>query len=147
MTAGNGRPPSLRGPGAVRRRRPAAPARGDRRRPARRRVPRGAASAAPGPRAARMSVPAGVPVIDVGPLRSGDARSDAVARVARAMDAACRDTGFFCVTGHGVDPALLASLDGAARRFFALPAGGQGGAGHGPRAGGPGGAGSPSAGS
>jgi len=38
------------------------------------------------------------------------------------MDAACRDTGFFCVTGHGVDPALLASLDGAARRFFALPA-------------------------
>ena len=69
-----------------------------------------------------MNVPAGVPVIDVGPLRSGDPRSDAVARVARAMDAACRDTGFFCVTGHGVDPALLTSLDGAARRFFALPA-------------------------
>ena len=32
------------------------------------------------------------------------------------------NTGFFCVTGHGVDPALLTSLDGAARRFFALPA-------------------------
>ena len=69
-----------------------------------------------------MSAPAGVPVIDVGPLRSDDPRSEAVARVARAVDAACRDTGFFCVTGHGVDPALLGSLDGAARRFFALPA-------------------------
>ena len=69
-----------------------------------------------------MSAPAGVPVIDVGPLRSVEARPDALARVARAIDAACRDTGFFCVTGHGVDPALLASLEGAARRFFALPA-------------------------
>jgi len=69
-----------------------------------------------------MSAPAGVPVIDVNPLRAGGPRSDATARVARAIDAACRDTGFFCITGHGVDPAVLASLDRAARRFFALPA-------------------------
>ena len=79
-----------------------------------------------------MSTPAEVPVIDVGPLRSDDPRSEAVARVARAVDAACRDTGFFCVTGHGVDPALLGSLDGAARRFFALPASDEARAGHGP---------------
>ena len=94
-----------------------------------------------------MSGPAGVPVIDVGPLRTGDSRADAVARVAQAMDAACRDTGFFCVTGHGVDAAALASLDAArragsspcpprTRRSWPWPA-----------AGGPGGAGSPSAGS
>jgi isopenicillin N synthase-like dioxygenase len=69
-----------------------------------------------------MTTLAGVPIIDVGALRSDDPRSEAVARVAQAVDAACRDTGFFCVTGHGVDPALLGSLDGAARRFFALPA-------------------------
>ncbi len=35
---------------------------------------------------------------------------------------AARDVGFFVVTGHGVDPALEASLDDAVRRFFALPA-------------------------
>ena len=132
VAAGNGRPPSLRGPGASQ---PAPPCRPRSRPPSPARPsPRSAMpAAAPRPRAARMSAPAGVPVIDVGPLRSADARSDAVARVARAMDAACRDTGFFCVTGHGVDPALLASLDGAARRFFALPAADKARAGHGPR--------------
>jgi isopenicillin N synthase-like dioxygenase len=70
-----------------------------------------------------MSDPAGVPVIDVGPLRSGHPGRDSAAPVARALDAACRDTGFFCVTGHGVDLRLLDALDGAARRFFARPAG------------------------
>jgi isopenicillin N synthase-like dioxygenase len=33
----------------------------------------------------------------------------------------CRDTGFFYVTGHGVPETLLAELDAASRRFFALP--------------------------
>jgi isopenicillin N synthase-like dioxygenase len=61
-----------------------------------------------------------VPVIDVEPLRCGDA-SVGVDAVAQAMDAACRDTGFFCVSGHGVDPDLAAALDTEARRFFALP--------------------------
>jgi isopenicillin N synthase-like dioxygenase len=58
-----------------------------------------------------------LPVIDVGPLRTG-VGADAVAR---AIDAACRETGFFCVTGHGVEPELQATLDAEARRFFALP--------------------------
>jgi isopenicillin N synthase-like dioxygenase len=40
---------------------------------------------------------------------------------ARALDRACRDTGFFLVAGHGVDLALLDDLDRAARRTFALP--------------------------
>ena len=41
-----------------------------------------------------------IPTIDLTPLRSG---SDADKReVARQIDAACRDTGFFMVTGHGV---------------------------------------------
>jgi isopenicillin N synthase-like dioxygenase len=35
---------------------------------------------------------------------------------------AAHDVGFFVVTGHGVDPALEASLDDTVRRFFALPA-------------------------
>lgn len=63
-----------------------------------------------------------LPVIDVAPLRSGAGDTDpAVAAVAAAVDRACRDTGFFLVRGHGVDPALLVDLDRAARGFFARP--------------------------
>ena len=59
---------------------------------------------------------ADLPVIDIGPLVAGRDERD----VARRLDAACRETGFFAVVGHGVDPALRDRLDGAARRFFAL---------------------------
>lgn len=63
-----------------------------------------------------------LPLVDVEPLRDPSATTTAVAEVARAIDAACRRTGFFLVRGHGVDPALLARLDRGARAFFALPA-------------------------
>jgi isopenicillin N synthase-like dioxygenase len=58
-----------------------------------------------------------LPVIDVGPLVRGDQRCDAVAA---EIDAACREVGFFYVTGHGVDAVLQQELDVTARRFFAL---------------------------
>ncbi len=66
---------------------------------------------------------AALPVLDVAPLRAGRGPTPGPgeAEVARALDAACRATGFFLITGHGVDPGLLARLDAAARRFFALP--------------------------
>jgi isopenicillin N synthase-like dioxygenase len=38
-----------------------------------------------------------------------------------AIDAACRDTGFFYVVGHGVDDALGTRLESLSRQFFALP--------------------------
>jgi isopenicillin N synthase-like dioxygenase len=41
--------------------------------------------------------------------------------VAPRIAAACRDNGFFYLTGHGVPEELLARLDAAAREFFALP--------------------------
>ena len=60
----------------------------------------------------------GIPVIDcAGALAGGDATG-----AAAAIDAACREHGFFVVTGHGIDPALLTGLDRAARDFFARPA-------------------------
>jgi isopenicillin N synthase-like dioxygenase len=61
-----------------------------------------------------------LPVIDIAALRD---RRDGAARgaAARAIDAACRDTGFFYVRGHGIAPELFARLDTASRRFFALP--------------------------
>ena len=59
-----------------------------------------------------------LPVIDVGPLLTGrDGRAEAVAR---AIDAACRETGFFYIVGHGVDEGLQSDLDRYAREFFAL---------------------------
>ena len=60
-----------------------------------------------------------LPIIDVAPLfgRDGVARRG----VADAIGRACRGNGFFYATGHGIDSALLARLDRAAREFFALP--------------------------
>jgi len=61
-------------------------------------------------------------VIDVAALVrevGNDRATPAALAVADAIDRACRTHGFFLVTGHGVDPTLLADLDAAARRFFA----------------------------
>ena len=61
---------------------------------------------------------AGLPVIDVAALRStGAARGD----VARQLDAACRDVGFFYVVGHAVDDGLQRRLEALSREFFGLP--------------------------
>ncbi len=66
-----------------------------------------------------------LPVINVAPLvgaAPGDApASEAALAVAGQIQAACRQQGFFYVTGHGVPAALLADLAAAAAEFFALP--------------------------
>lgn len=60
-----------------------------------------------------------VPVIDVAPLRANNwADKD---EVARQIDRACTETGFFCITGHGIDQQLIARTRAAATQFFALP--------------------------
>jgi isopenicillin N synthase-like dioxygenase len=60
-----------------------------------------------------------IPTIDFSPLRGGglSERRD----VAHAIDAACMDTGFFIVTGHGVPQDLIATARQRAIDFFALP--------------------------
>lgn len=60
-----------------------------------------------------------VPRVDITALvrKSGDP-----APVAAAIDAACRDTGFFSVVGHGVDSAQRTHLAALAAEFFALDA-------------------------
>ncbi len=60
---------------------------------------------------------ASIPLIDVSALVAG---TPARAAVAREIGAACRESGFFSIVGHGVDPALERRLDAASRRFFAL---------------------------
>jgi len=59
-----------------------------------------------------------LPLIDVAPLVAGTAGRDAVAA---QIGAACRAHGFFYVTGHGVDAALVQRLEDLSHRFFELP--------------------------
>jgi len=54
-----------------------------------------------------------LPVIDVSDLHR--------AATQRAIDAACRDWGFFQIVGHGVSEYTLAALRREMRAFFALP--------------------------
>ena len=55
-----------------------------------------------------------VPVIDIAELDSPASLE--------AIDRACRDWGFFQVTGHGIEPALLRNVFDVSREFFAQPA-------------------------
>ncbi|WP_020468040.1 isopenicillin N synthase family dioxygenase [Zavarzinella formosa] len=59
-----------------------------------------------------------LPVIDVSPLLS---EGTGMAAVAAKLDAACRQSGFFYVTGHGVDTELQRRLHDLSREFFSLP--------------------------
>src|SRR6266576_970991 len=61
-----------------------------------------------------------LPVIDMAPLFSS-ANPEARSAVAQTIGEACRDSGFFYVTGHRIAPELLARLDAASRKFFILP--------------------------
>ena len=56
-----------------------------------------------------------IPALD---WRDFDADPDGFAR---DLGAACRGTGFFLLTGHGIEPALIAAVFAQADRFFARP--------------------------
>jgi isopenicillin N synthase-like dioxygenase len=58
-----------------------------------------------------------LPVIDISALVNGVGDRSAVAH---EIDSACREHGFFTITGHGVERGLLDRLDAQARTFFAL---------------------------
>ena len=60
-----------------------------------------------------------VPVVDLTRARVG---GDTERRdVAVAIDRACRDIGFFAITGHGVSDALVAALRRVGHEFFERP--------------------------
>ena len=58
-----------------------------------------------------------VPVLDLTPLLQGAPIDD----LARNLDRACRETGFFYVSHHGISENILNAVFGATRRYFALP--------------------------
>jgi isopenicillin N synthase-like dioxygenase len=59
-----------------------------------------------------------LPIIDVAPLAASSAEKQ---DVAAQIDAACRQSGFFYVVGHGVAAGLQRDLQSLAREFFARP--------------------------
>jgi isopenicillin N synthase-like dioxygenase len=66
------------------------------------------------PRAADRSE---VPVLDLTPLLDGGP----IDELARELDRACRETGFFYVCNHGISETAINAVFGATRRYFALP--------------------------
>lgn len=63
--------------------------------------------------------PSNIPVIDIAPFFQGD--ETARKSVADAIDTACREIGFFAMTGHGTDEDVMARTRAAAEAFFAQP--------------------------
>lgn len=59
-----------------------------------------------------------LPVIDIDVFRWG---GDDLDERVRALDTACRDVGFFAITGHGIDVRLTDYLFEQCRRFFDQP--------------------------
>jgi isopenicillin N synthase-like dioxygenase len=63
--------------------------------------------------------PAGPPVIDIGAFEhEGGHRA---AHIAEAVGSALTDSGFMCIQGHGIDPALISRAFAAAQGFFDRP--------------------------
>jgi isopenicillin N synthase-like dioxygenase len=60
-----------------------------------------------------------IPLFDIGAWRAagGEERAALAARLDRAM----QDSGFFLVSGHGIDDALKERIRESSRAFFALP--------------------------
>ena len=58
-------------------------------------------------------------MIDISPLQADPSGNEAADCIA-AMHAACIETGFFVVLGHGLDDEII-SLFAGVRRFFELP--------------------------
>jgi isopenicillin N synthase-like dioxygenase len=61
-----------------------------------------------------------VPVVDLAPFLDGTPGGPAA--VARAVNVACTEIGFFTIAGHGVPDHLIARMLDTSRAFFDLPA-------------------------
>ncbi|GME56379.1 putative 2-oxoglutarate-dependent dioxygenase [Neofusicoccum parvum] len=59
-----------------------------------------------------------LPIIDLSPYLTPTSPPTARAATAASLAAACRDTGFFYLTNHGIPAATLDGVLGLARRFF-----------------------------
>src|SRR5262245_58436090 len=62
--------------------------------------------------------PSSIPIIDILALVDGSSEKQ---QVAAQIGEACRESGFFYITGHGVEEALSSRLEALSREFFAEP--------------------------
>lgn len=60
-----------------------------------------------------------IPLIDLTATRLGGSREES--EVARQIDRACREIGFFTLCGHGIDRSVFEGAHGALAAFFARP--------------------------
>jgi isopenicillin N synthase-like dioxygenase len=60
-----------------------------------------------------------IPVLDLGPYRAGEA--GALERLAAELRHACENIGFYFLTNHGVDQALIDTVFAEVARFHAMP--------------------------
>ncbi|MFM7690547.1 MAG: 2-oxoglutarate and iron-dependent oxygenase domain-containing protein, partial [Alphaproteobacteria bacterium] len=60
-----------------------------------------------------------VPLLDIAAFEGGD--STIKRRLAQEVGRAINDIGFLVITGHGVDPGLIARVQAASNAFFDLP--------------------------
>ena len=61
-----------------------------------------------------------IPIIDLAPLVNGS--PEQAQAVAKTLGTACREVGFFYISGHGVPPDLMARVFETSAAFFAGPA-------------------------
>jgi len=61
-----------------------------------------------------------IPVIDIAAFFNGAPATQK--SIASRIDSACRDTGFFAITGHGADEKVMSATRAMAEAFFAMPA-------------------------
>jgi isopenicillin N synthase-like dioxygenase len=68
----------------------------------------------------RLSEFSHVPVVDVAPFVNQTALNQTAerAKAAEQIGTACRESGFFYISGHGVDESLCRQLETLSRRFF-----------------------------
>jgi len=66
-----------------------------------------------------MSPASSIPILDIAALLAGTPADEEA--VARSIGRACRDIGFFYVTGHGIPAALLAEVFRQSAIFFSAP--------------------------
>ncbi|KAL1564171.1 putative 2-oxoglutarate-dependent dioxygenase [Salvia divinorum] len=67
-----------------------------------------------------------IPLIDIGPLVEkwddpNPTQDQRVAQVVLQLDKACREAGFFYVTGHGIPDSIVKEIRSISRQFFDLP--------------------------
>ncbi|KAG9692986.1 oxoglutarate 3-dioxygenase, partial [Aureobasidium melanogenum] len=59
-----------------------------------------------------------IPIIDFSAFLDVSSSSNAKLETAKKLDQACREVGFFYLSGHGIDPALFTAMLSNARQFF-----------------------------